>query len=103
MLRKAIQAADREDRVARNVVDFTITPKRKRHTQRPTFTKDQVLAFSSLIRGHLLEGVFLFGMTLGLRIGEATGVMWEDIDLERRLFFLRHQVAPEMQAELPWV
>jgi integrase len=99
MLRKAIQAAGREDRVARNVVDFTITPKRKRHAQRPTFTKDQVLAFLQLIRGHPLEGVFLFGMTLGLRIGEATGVMWQDVDLEHRLFFLRHQVAPDIQAD----
>jgi hypothetical protein len=30
ILRKAIRAAGREDRVARNVVDFTIAPKRKR-------------------------------------------------------------------------
>jgi integrase len=99
ILRKAIQAAGREDRVARNVVDFTITPKRKRHAARPTFTNEQVLSFLKLIRGHPLEGVFLLGMALGLRIGEATGVMWQDIHLERRLFFLRHQVAPDIQAD----
>src|SRR5216683_314281 len=82
-----------------SVVDFTIAPKRKRHPTRPTFTKEQVLAFLQLIRGHPLEGVFLLGMALGLRIGEATGLVWDDVNLERRMLFLRHQVAPDIQAD----
>jgi integrase len=98
ILRKAIQAAGREDRVARNVVDFTITPQRKRKPTRPTFTIEQALTFLQLIRGHPLEGVFLLGMALGLRIGEATGVVWDDVNLEQRVLFLRHQIAPDIQA-----
>ena len=46
-----------------------------------------------------MEGVFLLGMALGLRIGEATGVVWDDVNLERRMLFLRHQVAPDIQAD----
>jgi integrase len=38
-------------------------------------------------------------MTLGLRMDEATGVLRDDIDLESRAFYLRHQVAPDVQAD----
>jgi len=41
----------------------------------------------------------LLGITLGLRIGEATGVLWRDMDLQRRVLYLRHQVAPDVQAD----
>jgi integrase len=103
MLAKAIDAAAAQDRVGRNVVSFVAVPKPKQRKPRsrpkPTFTAEQTLSFIRLIRGHPLEGVFLFGMALGLRMGEATGVLWADVDLEQRVFFLRHQVAPDYQAE----
>ena len=64
-----------------------------------SFTTSQALAFLCLIRGHPLEVVFLFGMPLGLRMGEATGVLWDDIDLDCRVFYLRHHVGPDVQAD----
>jgi integrase len=99
ILSKAMQSAASQDRVARNVVDFTRAPKKRRNTSRVSFAPIQAIAFLRLIRGHPLEAVFLFGMTLGLRMGEATGVLWEDIDLDSRVFYLRHQVAPDVQAD----
>jgi proline iminopeptidase len=38
-----------------------------------------------VIRGHPLEVVFLLGMTLGLRIGEATGLLWQDLADDNRV------------------
>jgi integrase len=100
MLRKALQAAASHDKVARNVVDFTSTPRGRRGAgAKVAFAPEQVLGFLRLIRGHPLEGVFLFGMALGLRMGEATGGLWSDLDLARRVFYLRHQVAPDVQAD----
>lgn len=99
ILAKAMETAASQDRVARNVVDFTRAPKKRRSANKVSFTATQALAFLRLIRGHPLEAVFLFGMTLGLRMGEATGVLWDDIDLESRVFYLRHQVAPDVQAD----
>jgi integrase len=99
MLHKALQSAALQDRVGRNVVDYTLAPKKTRARSRVAFSADQAVAFLRVIRGHPLEGVFLFGMALGLRMGEATGVLWSDLDIPRRLFYLRHQVAPDVQAE----
>jgi integrase len=99
MLHKALQAAALQDRVARNVVDFTLAPKKTRAPSRVAFSAAQAVAFLKVIRGHPLEGVFLFGMALGLRMGEATGVLWSDLDIPNRVFYLRHQVAPDVQAE----
>jgi integrase len=99
MLHKALQAAAAQDKVSRNVVAFTSTPKRKRTPKKVAYAAEQALAFLRLIRGHPLEGVFLLGMALGLRMGEATGVLWEDLDLDQRLLYLRHQAAPDVQAD----
>jgi hypothetical protein len=52
-----------------------------------------------LIRGHPLEVVFLLGMTLGLRMGEATGVLWQDFGADNHVLYLRHQVAPDVQED----
>ena len=99
ILHKAVQAAALQDKVGRNVVDFARAPKKRRNPTNVSFTPEQALSFLRVIRGHPLEGVFLLGMALGLRIGEATGVLWQDIDLDSRVFYLRHQVAPDIQAD----
>jgi integrase len=98
MLVKALDAAMVDDKLARNVAQAVRSPRKKR---RPRFecSPEQVLRFLHLIRGHPLEVVFLLGMTLGLRIGEATGVLWEDLELDNRVLYLRHQVAPDVQAD----
>ncbi len=41
---------------------------------------DQVRRLLGCCRGDRLEGVFVLGATCGLRIGEALGVRWSDID-----------------------
>jgi integrase len=96
MLVRALDAAIVDDKLARNVVLAVRSPRQRRRRQFEC-SPDQVLKFVSLIRGHPLEVVFLFGITLGLRIGEATGVLWSDRDLDKRLVYLHHQVALDVQ------
>jgi integrase len=98
MLVKALDAAIVDDKLARNVAQAVKSPRKKRRA-RFEASPEQVLRFLQLIRGHPLEVVFLFGMALGLRIGEATGVLWEDLDLDNRVLYLRHQIAPDVQAD----
>jgi integrase len=98
ILVKALYAAIVDDKLARNVAQAVRSPHTKRREQFEC-NPEQVLTFLRLIRGHPLEVVFLFGMTLGLRIGEATGVLWKDIDFDRGVIYLRHQVAPDVQAD----
>jgi len=98
ILVKALDAAIVDDKLARNVALAVRSPRNRRRKQFEC-NPEQVLAFLQLIRGHPLEVVFLLGMTLGLRIGEATGVLWQDLDDDYRVLYLRHQVAPDVQED----
>ena len=98
ILAKALNAAIVDDKLARNVAQAVKSPRKRRRAQFEC-NPEQVRSFLGLIRGHPLEVVFLFGMALGLRIGEATGVLWDDLDLSGRVLYLRHQVAPNVQAD----
>ena len=46
-------------------------------------TPHQVKHLLSVVRGDRYELVYVLGATLGLRIGEALGLRWEDVDLDR--------------------
>ncbi len=61
--------------MAGNVVHFASAPRKTPTTRAAVFSPEQALSFLRLIRGHLLEGVFLLGMALGLRMGGATSVL----------------------------
>jgi integrase len=98
MLVKALDAAIVDEKLARNVALAVKSPRNRRRKQFEC-GPEQVLTFLGLIRGHPLEVVFLLGMTLGLRIGEATGVLWQDMELDKHVLYLRHQVAPDVQED----
>jgi integrase len=58
--------------------------KPKVHTEkRPAsaYTTDELKVMVKSFRGHPLGALFTFTMALGLRVGEATGVRWCDVDL----------------------
>jgi integrase len=98
MLVKALDAAIVDDKLARNVALAVRSPRTRRRRQFEC-SPEQVLTFLGLIRGHPQEVVFLLGMTLGLRIGEATGVLWGDMELDKHVLYLRHQVASDVQED----
>jgi integrase len=41
---------------------------------------------------HRLGGMFVLSLSLGLRIGEISGLAWKDIDLDARVLKVRQQV-----------
>lgn len=58
----------------------------------PPLSIDQarrLLEFAGDVR---LGGMFILSLTLGLRIGEASGLSWPDVDLDARTIKIRQQV-----------
>ena len=53
---------------------------------------DQVKRLIAACRGDRLEGVFILGATCGLRIGEALGIKWSDIDFNKGTLTIRRTI-----------
>lgn len=98
VLRPTFQLAVRDDIIRKNPVDGAFTEVKKRHggcrKLRHALTVEQQRAFiryvaeSPVFDGWLPLFVFLLGT--GCRIGEAIGLRWEDVDLEKRTISINH-------------
>jgi integrase len=53
---------------------------------------DQVKQLLEACHGDRLEGVYVLGATCGLRIGEALGVKWADIDFDKGTLTIRRTI-----------
>jgi integrase len=82
ILRKALNQAVKRGQVARNVATLTDAPKQKKHKITP-LDPAQGRALLAAVQGHRLEGLYRVALSLGLRMGEALGLRWEDVDLDR--------------------
>jgi integrase len=81
VLRAALAYAVRWDLVPRNVAALA-TPPTVRQKEMTTLTPDEARRFLEAARGHRLEALFSVALAVGLRLGEALGLEWADIDFE---------------------
>ena len=90
-MRAAFDAAIRRDKY------HGVNPWRKintpRHTPKETRSLDAAEArrFIDAARGSRFEALWLLGLTAGLRIGEALGLTWQDVDFEAGQVNIRQQ------------
>lgn len=91
MLHRALRDAVRWDRIARNPADLSDPPKQRATAAREmsTWSADDVVAFLSSVHNDRLYALWLFLITTGVRRGEAAGLRWQDVDLERRRASIR--------------
>lgn len=81
VLRHALNQALRWGLVARNVATLVSPPQVRRPEIQP-FTPEQAQVFLKAIEGDRLEALYLVGLAVGLRQGEAFGLRWPDLDLD---------------------
>lgn len=91
ILRKALNDAIREDLVWRNVVTLTDMPTQRTYHAKP-LTAAELPRFFAVAKGHRLETLFLLLPAIGLRAGEAYGLRWQDIDLDRGELAVKVQI-----------
>lgn len=81
LLRHALNDALRWGLVGRNVATLVRPPRAERH-ELHTLTPEQARTFLAAIRGQRLEALYSVALAVGLRQGEALGLLWEDVDLD---------------------
>ena len=89
VLSRALNRAVKWDLVRRNVAKLATTPRVPRKLLSP-LTPDEARVFLKHIRGDRNEALFTVAMALGLRKGEALGLRWEDVDIEKGTLTVRY-------------
>lgn len=82
VLRTALNRALRWGMVTRNVAALA-EPIRVESRPYQVLDPQQARAFLDAVRGDRLEALYTVALALGLRQGEALGLRWQDVDLER--------------------
>jgi integrase len=88
LLVQCISQAERWGIVARNVARLTDGPKQVRSEGR-TLTPLEARRLLDAAHGDRLEACYVVLLALGLRKGEALGLAWSDLDLDRGLLAVR--------------
>ena len=91
VLRAALNAALKDQLVARNVAALVKPPRVIEKEVRP-LTPDEARRFLDVIKGDRLEALFTIAVSLGLRQGEALGLRWSDVDFEEGTLRVRYSL-----------
>lgn len=94
VLRAALNDAIRADLITRNAAAEARMP---RHVEKETrdplpLDRDEMIAFLEAITDNPYRDLFTVALMVGLRIGEARGLRWRDIDFPRNQLRVVHQL-----------
>lgn len=90
--RSCFQSAIEDEVIDRNPVGrFKLEGERKKGEGRRGWTAREIRALWAAIRGHRMEGGFALILGCGLRLGEACGLAWADVDLEGKRAYIHQQ------------
>lgn len=90
-LRSALSEAQRLQLVTINAAALTKVPKPMKRTITP-LDVEQARTFLTVASEHRLGALFSVALACGLRLGEATGLRWEDVDLATGELRVRQQL-----------
>ncbi|MEU7283669.1 MULTISPECIES: site-specific integrase [Actinomycetes] len=90
VLRTALTAACREELITRNVATLVEPPRAKARELSP-WSLDETLDFLAAARRDPLYSAFVLAIAMGLRRGELVGLRWTDVDLDKRVLYVRQQ------------
>ena len=91
ILHKALQQAVANGYIKANPADHCILPRAVRRELKP-MDEDMISAFLKAIQGHQFEDLFIVTLFTGMREGEALGLLWDCVDLDRRTITVDKQL-----------
>jgi integrase len=91
VLRSALSEARRLQLVSANAAQSVRVPKPDRRPIQALSVTD-ARAFLAIATTHRLAGLFSVALACGLRLGEATGLCWDDVDLDSGEVQIRQQL-----------
>jgi len=90
-LKTALRHAVKIGLIANNPIDRVTPPKPPRKEMRP-LTPEEVELFLESTRDDRLHALWVLLVTTGMRVGEATGLHWPDVDLDAATLHIRKTV-----------
>ena len=109
VLHQVFQLAVRDDAVRRNVTDNALKELKKSNPRekKKALTPDELRRFREVIAGTVWYPVFTTMSWTGMRVGEAAGLTWDDIDydagvihIQRTLVYYKDQTTGKMERRL---
>jgi integrase len=92
VLRSALSEAQRLQLVAINAAELVKVPRPKGKRPIRPLDIDQARAFLTAAQRHRLGALFSVALACGLRLGEATGLKWADVNLDSGEMQIRQQL-----------
>jgi integrase len=92
LLRQALKEAVAWGYVSRNVASL-VAPPRLGKPRTYALSPEEAARFLEAIKGDPLEALYSVGLAMGLRLGEAFGLRWEDVDFAAGLISVRHNLS----------
>jgi integrase len=90
-LSSALNTAIDWDLISTNPVQRVKTPKVER-AEITALTDDQARLLLETIKGHELEALIKFSLGTGVRVGEAVGLTWSNVDFDSETISIRNQL-----------
>lgn len=91
VLHKALQQAVANGYIRYNPANSCILPRIVRTEVKP-LDETQISAFLKAIKGHKFEDLFTITLFTGMREGEALGLMWDCVDLDKGTILINKQL-----------
>jgi integrase len=89
VLRMSLEKARKRSLVGQNVALLVDQPRAVRHEIR-SLSPEEARVFLNTVRGDRLEALYSVAIALGLRQGEALGLRWEDVDMDKCTLRVRY-------------
>lgn len=89
ILNAMYKQAIKSELVMRNPVENAVFPRMQKQNGHRALTLQEQDRFMRAIQGNPLETLFLLALETGMRIGELTGLVWQDINFQRQQLLVR--------------
>lgn len=94
LLRQCLDAAIANRLIVTNPCLGVVVPKQYKEVEEEVYlSKEEEQQFLSIVNGTWYQQLFQFMFATGVRVGEAGGLMWEDIDFNKKFITIRHNLS----------
>lgn len=93
LLYDLLDQAVKNQLLAQNPMQYTTRPATKKREKRKALSRSETAAFLTAVEGTYYYDMFRLSTLTGLRIGEVTGLQWQDVDLKKKEIHVRHTLA----------
>lgn len=93
LLYDMLDQAVKNQLIAYNPMNHTTRPATKKSEKRKALSRPETAAFLAAAEGNYYYDMFRLSTLTGLRIGEVTGLQWQDVDLKKKEIHVRHTLA----------